>query len=72
MDHFMCRNVIIFTCYLNENNSLLGGLLGQAKILGACYVKLKVILCVCMVFGSFVYIENDLEIFLNMYEVLYV
>ena len=63
-----CQNVNIFTSRVYETNSFLGGLLVRIKILGACYVKLKVIRCVCMVFGSFVYIENDLVIFLCMHD----
>ena len=58
----------IFISRVYETNSFLGGLLGRAKILGTCYMKLKVIRCFCRVFGSFVYIENDLVIFLCMHD----
>ena len=48
----------IFISRVYETNSFLGGLLVRRKILGACYVKLKVTRCVCMVFESFIYFEN--------------
>ena len=66
--------MIIFISYINETNSFLGGLLGRAKILGACYMKLKVIRCFCRVFESFIYFgkhEILLSVVTNFYTMDY-
>ena len=57
-----CQNVIIFISRVYETNSFLGGLLVRRKILGACYVKLKVIRMFCGMFETGIYFEK-LELF---------